>query len=152
LRNALALKRVGVPLLAATAPLLTASPASADTFAQLGETPVAVSATCRGTASTEAMVAPLQTGAHLENGVRVVVRFSSDNHDNSCALTTSATWRNLETGASGGEEITVASTSDPASGGRYGNVGYNRANFWTGPGTVVVTVSTHPDSALRVTV
>jgi hypothetical protein len=141
-----------VPLLVATAPLLTAGPASAETFVQLGDTPVAVSATCLGTAGTEAMVAPLQAGDHLENGVRVVVRFSSDNVDNSCALTASVTWRKLETGTSGGEEITVASRSDPASGARYGNAGYNRANFWTGPGTVVVTVSTHPGSALRLTV
>ena len=139
-------------LLAATAPLLTTDPASAETFAQFGVTPVSVSATCLGTAGAEAMVAPLQAGDHLENGVRVVVRFSSDNHDNSGALTASATWHNLDTGASGGKEITVGSTASPASGARYGNAGYNRANFWTGPGTVVVAVSTYPHSVLRLIV
>jgi hypothetical protein len=50
------------------------------------------------------------------------------------------------------QDIAVASTANPASGGRYGNAGYNRAHFWTGLGTLVVTVSTHPHSELQVTV
>jgi hypothetical protein len=98
------------------------------------------------------MVAPLQQGDRVENGVRVSVRFSSDNHDSSCALTATATWRNLATGASGSQDITVASTAEPATGGRYGTMGYNRANFWTGPGPVVVTVSTHPSTERQVIV
>jgi hypothetical protein len=143
---------LGATVLAAPGPLFTAGPATAETFARLGETPVTVSSICTGITSAEAMVAPLQEGDRVENGVRVSVRFSSDNHSNCCALTATATWRNLDTGSSGGEHITVAPTADPTSGGRYGNAGYNRANFWTGPGTVVVTVSTHPGSQLQVTV
>lgn len=49
-------------------------PARAGTFAGLADTPAAVSPTCTG---TEAMVAPLQDGDRLNNGVRVAVRFSS---------------------------------------------------------------------------
>jgi hypothetical protein len=137
---------------AAAVALLTAGPATAETYAHLDNTPVTVPSICTGIASAEAMVAPLQHGDRVERGVRVSVRFSSDDHSDRCALTTTATWRNLDTGASGSEQFAVASTADPASGGKYGTAGYNRAHFWTGPGTVVITVSTHPDSELRVTV
>jgi hypothetical protein len=143
---------LGATILAAPSPVLTAGPATAETFVRLGDTPVTVFSTCTGTTNAEAMVAPLQEGSRVENGVRISVRFSSENHGNRCVLTATATWRNPDTGASGSEYITVASAADPASGGRYGNAGYNRANFWTGPGTVVVTVSTHPGSELQVTV
>lgn len=88
----------------------------------------------------------------MEMGVRVAVHFSSDNHAAGCALTTIATWHNLDTDASGSDRITVASTADPATGGHYGSAGYGRANFWTGPGAVLITVGTHPDSEMRVTV
>ncbi len=69
------------------------------------------------------MVAPLQDGDRLNNGVRVAVRFSSGNRDNSCAFTAAATWHNLDTGASD-----VITRIDSQSGGRYGNAGYNRAH------------------------
>lgn len=143
---------LGVSVLAAGATLLTTVPAAADTFDDAGDTPVVITPDCRGVTSTEVAVAPLQEADRVENGVRVTIRFSSDNHDGSCTLTATATWLNLDTGAAGSEDITVASTADPASGGHYGSAGYNRAQFWTGPGTVVVTVSTHPGTEFEVTV
>jgi hypothetical protein len=72
------------------------------------------------------MVVPLQDGNRLKNGVRVAVRFLLRQPRQLLCLTATATWHNLDTGASGGKDITVASTANPASGGRPGNVSCNR--------------------------
>lgn len=132
--------------------LASAAPAAAETSAHLDEVPVTAAPGCAGTTSSEAMVAPLQQGDRMEKGVRVAVHFSSDNHDSSCVLQTRTEWRNLDTGASGIEDIAVPSTADPASGGHYGTSGYASKGLWTGPGRVVATVSTHPGAELQVTV
>jgi hypothetical protein len=140
---------LGVSVLAA---VVCASPASAAGYAHFDDTQVTVFPGCSGTTSAEAMVAPLQQGNRVENGVAVAVHFSSDNRTAACALDVGTTWRNRDTGASGRQSITVASTADPASGGHYGSAGYSRGTLWTGPGRVVVTVSTHPGSAREITV
>lgn len=150
--NAAVLRRVLVSVLVAPATLVAAPPAGADTYADFGVTPVTVSRTCFGTASAEAAVAPLQSGDLVEDGVRVVVRFSSARADTPCVLTATATWRNVNTGLSGMQELTVASSAHPSTGSRYGTAGYDRADFRTGSGTVEVAVSTQPHRALRVTV
>ncbi|CAN5138749.1 hypothetical protein BH11ACT6_BH11ACT6_45170 [soil metagenome] len=144
-------RSLGVFAVAAATVGLTAAQAAADTYAQLGAVPVVGSPYCTGSASTEALVAPLQEGDRAEDGVRVAVYFTPD-HDVACAVTMTATWRNLDTGASGSGDITVASDGTPAAQRHYGFAGYSRADFWTGRGTVVVTVSTQPDGELVVTV
>lgn len=144
---------IAVPLGASIlAAVVLASPASAAGYAHFDDTQVTVFPGCSGTTSAEAMVAPLQRGSRVENGVAVAVHFSSDNHTAACALEVETTWHNRDSGASGRQGVTVASTADPASGGHYGPAGYSRATLWTGPGRVVVTVSTHPGSAREITV
>jgi hypothetical protein len=56
-------------------------------------------------------------------------------------------WTNLDTGASGGSELTAVSTID----GHYGFIGYANTTYETGRGTVVVTLSSHPGAELRIT-
>jgi hypothetical protein len=65
----------------------------------------------------------------------------------SCALTVTAAWANLDTGASGSSDITAVSTID----GHYGFIGNANTTFETGSGTVVVTLSSHPGAELRIT-
>jgi hypothetical protein len=147
------IRRVGAPMLAGPALVVGAGPASADGYARFDDAVVTVSPDCTGTVSAEAAVAPLQIGDRVENGVRVSVQFAADNHDSSCFVVASVSWHNLDTGATGGEDITVASTADLAGGGHYGDAGYNRANFFAGSGTIVVTVSTNPHpSEVQITV
>ncbi|CAN5487938.1 hypothetical protein BH10ACT9_BH10ACT9_59550 [soil metagenome] len=141
-------KALGAAAVAVIAPLVVAGSAAAEPYAQLPEVPVVVSPTCAGTTSAEAMVTPLQDGDRVESGVRVAIYFSSPNRDGSCAETVTATWTNLDTGATGTQDIIVVSIIDQ----HYWFGGYNRAEFWTGAGTVVVTVSTHPGAELVVTV
>ena len=62
-------------------------------------------------------------------------------------LTVTATWTNLDTGASGSGDITAVSTIDR----HYGFIGYADTTFQTGSGTVVVTLSSHPGAELPVT-
>ena len=64
-----------------------------------------------------------------------------------CALTVTAAWANLDTGASGSSDITAVSTLDA----HYGFIGYANTTFETGSGTVVVTLSSHPGAELRIT-
>jgi len=142
---------LGVFAAVATTVGLTAAPAAAEPYAQLGGVQVVGAPYCTGIATPEAMVTPLQEGDRVESGVRVAVYFTPD-RDVACAVTMTTTWTNLDTGASGTGDITVTSDGQPASQRHYGFAGYSRAEFWTGPGTVVVTVSTHPDDELEVTV
>ncbi len=136
-----------VGALAVAAPLLCAAPASAQPTAQLDAVPVAPSPTCGGTVSAEAQVVPVQTGDRLDEGVRVAIHYDAGVYDGSCALTVTATWTNLDTGATGSEDITAVSTID----GHYGFIGYANTTFDTGRGPVVVTLSSHPGQEMRLT-
>ncbi|XTP34564.1 hypothetical protein ACORG1_30865 [Mycobacterium sp. TJFP1] len=128
------------------APWLWVPTAHAETFAQLPPVPVMASPTCGGSVSAEAQVAPVQTYDRVD-GVRVAIHYDAGVYDGSCSLTVAATWTNLDTGASGGGDITAVSTID----GHYGFIGYANTTFQTGSGTVVVTVSSHPGAQMRVT-
>ncbi|KUI47970.1 hypothetical protein AU198_05080 [Mycobacterium sp. GA-1199] len=121
--------------------------AHADAFAQLDRVPVVASPTCGGSVSAEAQVTPVQAGDRAEDGVRVAIHYDAGTYDGSCSLTVAADWVNLDTGASGSSDITAVSTID----GHYGFIGYANTTFATGPGTVVVTLSSHPDDEMRLT-
>jgi hypothetical protein len=125
------------------APWLSPATAHAEPFAQLDRVPVLASPTCAGSVSAEAQVAPVQAG----EGVRVVIHYDAGIYDGSCALTVTAAWANLDTGASGSGGITAVSTID----GHYGFIGYANTTFATGSGTVVVTLSSHPGAEMRIT-
>ncbi len=133
--------------IALAAPWLWVAPAHAEGFAQLGEVPVVASPTCGGSVSAEAQATPVQTDDRVEDGVRVAIHYDAGSYDGSCALTVTAAWTNLDTGASGGSDITAVSTID----GHYGFVGYANTRFDTGSGTVVITLSSHPGAELRIT-
>ena len=106
------------------------------------------SPTCAGSVSAEAQVhPPVQVDDRAQNGVRVAIHYDAGIYDGSCALTVIAAWANLDTGATGSSDITAVSTID----GHYGFVGYANTTFETGSGTVVVTLSSHPDAELRIT-
>jgi hypothetical protein len=141
------LRAAGAVAVALVAPWLWVSPAHAEAFAQLGRVPVVASPTCGGSVSAEAQVTPVQVDDRVENGVRVAIHYDAGKYDGSCALTVAAAWANLDTGASGSSDITAVSTID----GHYGFIGYANTTFETGSGTVVVTLSSHPDAELRIT-
>lgn len=130
------------------APWLSVSTAHAETYAQLGAVPVVASPSCAGSVSAEAQLTPVQVDDQVEDGVRVVIHYDAGVYDGSCALTVSAAWANLDTGASGSADITAVSTID----GHYGFIGYANTTFETGRGTVVVTLSSHPDAEMVITV
>lgn len=138
---------VGACFLAVTLPWLSAATADADGYAQLGEVPVVASPMCGGTVSAEAQVAQLQLSNNVEPAVRVAIHYDAGVYDGSCSLTVTAHWVNLDTKASGSGDITAVSRID----GHYGFIGYANTTFATGPGTVVVTLSTHPGAELRIT-
>jgi hypothetical protein len=137
----------GAIAIALTAPWLCAATAHAEAFAQLGQVPVVASQTCAGSVSAEAQLAPVQVDDRVEDGVRVAIHYDAGNYDGSCALTVTAAWANLDTGASGRHDITAVSTID----GHYGFVGYANTTFETGSGTVIVTLSSHPGAEMRIT-
>jgi hypothetical protein len=83
----------------------------------------------------------------VEDGVRVAIHYDAGIYDGSYALTVTAAWANLDTGATGSGDITAVSTID----GHYGFIGYANTTFETGSGTVVVTLSSHPGAELRIT-
>ncbi|AQA04130.1 hypothetical protein BVC93_18750 [Mycobacterium sp. MS1601] len=124
--------------------LLLAPPAVAEPYAQLDAVAVAASPTCGGTVSAEAQLTPVGTG----DGVRVAIHYDAGIYDGSCALTVTAHWVNETTGAEGSGDITAVSVIDA----HYGFIGYANTVFATGPGSVIVTLSTHPGGELRVTV
>ena len=140
-------RRACVLAVALAAPWLWAVPAHAESFAQLGRVPVVASPTCGGSVSAEAQVTPVQVDDHVDDGVRVAIHYDAGIYDGSCSLTVTAAWANLDTGAKGSSDITAVSTID----GHYGFIGYANATFATGSGTVVVTISSHPGSELRIT-
>lgn len=126
---------------------LVAPAAQAQGFARLDPVPIAASPRCGGTISAEAQTTTVQTGAaHSEGGVRVAVNYDAGVYDGNCAVTVTATWTNLDTGATGHGDITAVSTID----GHYGFIGYASTTFVTGSGTVVVTVSSHPDAQMKI--
>jgi hypothetical protein len=131
---------------ALAAPWAWAADAHAEAFAQLGPVPVQASPTCAGDVSAEAQVTPVQVGDRVADGVRVAIHYDAGVYDGSCALTVTAAWANLDTGASGTGDITAVSTID----GHYGFIGYANTTFATGNGTVVVTVSSHPGTEMRI--
>lgn len=90
---------------------------------------------------------PVQLDGRPDNGVRVAIHYDAGIYDGSCALTVTAAWKNLDTGASGSDDITAVSTID----GHYGFIGYANTRFATGRGTVVVTLSSHPGEEMRLT-
>jgi hypothetical protein len=132
---------------ALTLPWLAVATAHSEGFAKLGQIPVVASPTCAGSVSAEAQVAPVQVDGRVEDGVRVAIHYDAGVYDGSCALTVTATWANLDTGAAGSSDITAVSTID----GHYGFIGYANTTFETGSGTVVVTLSSHPGAEMRVT-
>ncbi|TFV56622.1 hypothetical protein E4P42_18790 [Mycobacterium sp. PS03-16] len=132
---------------ALTAPWVSVAPAHAQPAAQLDRVPVVASPTCGGTVSADAQVVPVQVGDRVGNGVRVAISYDAGIYDGSCALTVTADWRNLDSGATGSDDITAVSTID----GHYGFIGYANATFDTGSGTVVITLSSHPGAEMRIT-
>jgi hypothetical protein len=137
----------GTLAVALAAPSWWVPTAHAEGFAQLGDVPVVASPTCAGSVSAEAQVTPVQVADRVEDGVRVAIHYDAGSYDGSCALTVTADWTNLDTGASGSGDITAVSTID----GHYGFIGYANTTFETGSGTVVVTLSSHPGAELRIT-
>jgi hypothetical protein len=137
----------GAVAVALTAPWLWVGTAHAEHFAQLAPVPVVASPTCAGSVSAEAQVTPVQVNDRVEDGVRVAINYDAGIYDGSCALTVTATWTNLDTGASGSGDITAVSTID----GHYGFIGYANTTFNTGSGTVVVTLSSHLGAEMRIT-
>lgn len=140
-------RAAGALALALTVPWWCVPAAHAEAFGQLGRVPVVAASTCAGNVSAEAEVTPVQAGDRVENGVRVAIHYDAGIYDGSCALTVTAAWHNLDTGASGGDDITAVSTID----GHYGFIGYANTTFATGSGTVVVTLSSHPGEEIRIT-
>ncbi|MFI1464165.1 hypothetical protein [Nocardia carnea] len=126
--------------LAATALLSVAAPAGAQTAADFQDARVDIAPGCAGTVRSQVAVAPLPTDAP---GVGVSVLFRADRPDPSCSLSATVSWRNTATGATGSQEVTVSSV--PAPGGWFPtDHGFQRALADTGPGPVVVTMSTNP--------
>ena len=140
-------RAAGALAAAVTLPWLAAAPAQAEPFAHLDPVAVQPTPACGGTVRGEAMVTPVQIDYQVENGVRVAINYDAGIYDGSCALTETVTWTNLDTGSSGSHDLTAVSTID----GHYGFIGYANTTFVTGPGTVVVTLSSYPDAELRVT-
>ncbi|KUI31620.1 hypothetical protein AU196_10725 [Mycobacterium sp. IS-1742] len=125
-----------------------AGTAHAEASAQLARVPVVASPSCAGSVSGEAQVAPVQVDDRVEDGVRVAIHYDAGVYDGSCALTVTAAWVNLDTGASGSGDVTAVSTID----GHYGFIGYANTAFETGSGSVLVTLSSHPGADMRITV
>ncbi|OBB45842.1 MULTISPECIES: hypothetical protein [unclassified Mycobacterium] len=140
-------RALGALVLALVAPWPAAATAHADAAAQLDPVPVVASPTCGGNVRAEAQVEPVQLDGRPDNGVRVAIHYDAGIYDGSCALTVTAAWKNLDTGASGSDDITAVSTID----GHYGFIGYANTRFATGRGTVVVTLSSHPGEEMRLT-
>jgi hypothetical protein len=137
----------GALTLALAAPCLWAVPAGAEPFAHLDRVPVMASPTCGGFVSAEAQITPVQVDDRVETGVRVAINYDAGIYDGSCALTVTADWENLDTGAAGSNDITAVSTID----GHYGFIGYANTTFKTGSGTVMVTLSSHPGAEMLIT-
>jgi hypothetical protein len=125
---------------ALTVPWWCAATAHAQPSAQLPGVPVVASPVCAGNVRAEAQVVPVRVDGRDEDGVRVAIHYDAGVYDGSCALTVTAGWVNLDTGASGSEDITAVSRID----GHYGFIGYANTTFGTGSGTVVITLSSHP--------
>lgn len=141
------LRAAGAVAVVLAASWLGLARADAEPFAQLDRVPVVASPTCGGSVSAEAQLTPVQVGDRVENGVRVAISYDAGTYDGSCSLTVTADWVNLETGASGSGDITAVSTID----GHYGFIGYANTTFATGSGTIIVTLSSHPDAEMRIT-
>lgn len=135
-------------VVALTVPWLFVPTAHAEGYAQLDPVPVVASPTCDGTVSGDAQVTPVQVADRVENAVRVAIHYDAGIYDGSCALTVTADWANLDTGASGSRDITAVSTID----GHYGFIGYANTTFETGSGTVIITLSSHPGAEMRISV
>ena len=95
--------------------------------------------------SAEAQVTPVQVDDRV--GRTVSALRSSTTPQLRRFLCATAAWANLDTGASGGSDITAVSTID----GHYGFIGYASTTFETGSGTVIITLSSHPGTELRIT-
>lgn len=139
--------RVCAVAAAMAAPWVWTASADAEAFAHLDPIPVMASPECGGVVSAEVQSTPVQVDGRVGNGVRVAIQYDAGVYDGSCALTVTADWRNLATGASGSGDITAVSTID----GHYGFIGYANTTFGTGPGAVVVTVSSHRGADMRIT-
>jgi hypothetical protein len=138
---------VGALAAALAAPWFPVATAQAEPSATLDRVPVVASSTCAGNVRGEAQVTPVQVDGRVENGVRVAIHYDAGIYDGSCALTVTADWTNLDTGAFGSHDITAVSTID----GHYGFIGYANTTFETGGGTVVITLSSHPGAEMRIT-
>ncbi|MGI5219633.1 hypothetical protein [Nocardia sp. CA-290969] len=134
------LRPLALAALAASALFPVAAPAGAQTAADFEDARVDVAPGCAGTVRTAVAVAPLPANVL---GVAVAVLFRADRQDPSCVVTPTVSWRNLDSGATGSTEVAVSSVPAPV-GPFPTDHGYNRALADTGPGTVVVTITTNP--------
>ena len=126
--------------LAVAALLPVAAPAGAQMAGDFEDARVEVSPGCAGTVRTEVAVTPLPANVV---GVGTGVLFRADRQDPACTVTATVSWRNTASGATGSQDVTVSSV--PAPGGLFPtDHGYARALADTGPGTIVVTVTTNP--------
>lgn len=141
------LRAAGALVAVLAAALVVAAGAPAEGFAHLDPVPVAPCPDCAGTVGAEAQITPVQVDDQVDDGVRVAIHYDAGRYDGSCAITVTATWTNLDTGASGSGEITAVSTIDS----HYGFIGYASTTFPTGRGTVVVTVGSHPGAEMLLT-
>lgn len=135
------LRPLALGALAASALLpVVAAPAGAQAAADFQDARVEVSPGCAGTVRTGVAVAPLPNSAQ---GVALSVMFRADRQDPACAATATVSWRNTDSGATGSQDVTVSSI--PVPGGLFPtDHGYERVTADTGPGTVVVTITTNP--------
>ncbi|MEU1983146.1 hypothetical protein [Nocardia sp. NPDC019395] len=134
------LRPLALSALAGSALLPFAAPAGAQTAADFQDARVEVAPGCGGTVRAEVAVTPLPTNT---NGVGVVVMFRADRQDPACAAKATVSWRNIASGASGSEDVTVPSVPEP--GWTFPtDHGYQRALADTGPGPVIVTITTNP--------
>ncbi|MCX8564396.1 hypothetical protein OS122_26240 [Mycolicibacterium mucogenicum] len=106
-------RAAGVLVVALAAPWLSVAVAHADAFGQLGAVPVVASPTCGGTVSADAQATPVQVGGDVGHGIGVSIRYDAGVYDGSCALTVTAAWRNLDTGASGQGDISGVGSQRP---------------------------------------
>lgn len=126
--------------LTATALISVAAPAGAQAAADFQDARVEVAPGCAGTVRTQVSVTPLPTDVV---GVGISVLFRADRPDPACTLPATVTWHNVATGAFGSQEVSVPSV--PTADGWFPtDHGFERALADTGPGPVVITMSTNP--------
>ncbi|ANA97149.1 hypothetical protein BB28_04810 [Mycobacteroides chelonae CCUG 47445] len=122
------------------------SQASADGSAEFDDAEVTVSPDCSGVMGASAITSPVQQSDYVGPGIDVRMRFDAFDKDESCFAAATISWRNLDTGASGTQHVTVPSVPDPGIARHYGwRFGIAAVKLRPGAGTVAVSVSTNPN-------